>query len=184
MTAPVLTPDAFACLLEAFGPLLWVADDQAGCLGGTLLREGHFFGALPAGPTLLICDSSWSEALELLPLLNPPVSPPSNCPEDALLTTEQIAALLQTTTTQITRLTSERGLPHYRLGHRTLRFSKPEVLDWLRQIARVAPKEQTHGSSQTERRLLRRFSIHQPKNRPETTIQAFDWTGHNKKEGY
>ena len=63
------------------------------------------------------------------------------------LIAEQIASLLQITPSQITRLTA-RGLPHYRLGHRTLRFSKPEVLHWLRQTARVAPKEQTHGSTQ------------------------------------
>jgi len=49
---------------------------------------------------------------------------------DGLLTTEQVAKLLNVSTRTITRWVQEEGMPVRRLTSRILRFQKNEVMGW------------------------------------------------------
>ena len=55
---------------------------------------------------------------------------------DALLTVSEIARLLKVPVSWVYERTRRRGLdriPHYKLG-KYVRFSEPEVIDWLKKV--------------------------------------------------
>jgi excisionase family DNA binding protein len=101
---------------------------------------------------------------------------------DDLLTTRELALWLKVPLSRVYSWTSDGQIPHYKLGHRTLRFSRVEVLRWLRQTVK-APKESANDGTQKRRSLVRGLQIPRPDHGNVEAIQAFDWTGHDQEGG-
>ena len=60
--------------------------------------------------------------------------------ERDLLTVSEVAELLRVPASRIYQLTSEKRIPHLKLGHRTLRFDRAAILDWTHATA-IEPLE-------------------------------------------
>jgi len=101
------------------------------------------------------------------------------------LTVKQLAQRLQVAPKTIYAWVADTDVPHYRFGS-TLRFVEQEVLQWGRQVgAARSDKEQQDGceKTQSQRRVVRRHSIHRSDNRQAPEIAPFDWSRSHQKGG-
>ncbi|MCK6531140.1 helix-turn-helix domain-containing protein [Myxococcota bacterium] len=108
-------------------------------------------------------------------------SAPSSRASD-LLTTEEVAEFLRVPVARVHAWCAEGKLAHLKLGHRTVRFRRDDVIAFERQAV-VAGTGARDADPQEERRVVRRLPLPGPRDRPVEAIQAYDWTHHHQKGG-
>ena len=99
-----------------------------------------------------------------------------------LMTAKEVAELLRVPVSRIHSLTSEGRIPHIKLGHRTLRFFRSEVMEWARQTA-VAKEDGPHGRTQERTAMAGRLPLQRSPHRRVEEIPPHDWSGNHEAKG-
>ena len=127
----------------------------------------------------------WGDVLDLIaPALAAPadeVTPAPTARSD-LLGPAALAAALDVSQAAVHRWTSEGRIPHYKLGHKTVRYRLDEVLASKAQDT-AAGKRQTHGREKARKRVDGGLPVRRAGLRRTESIPAFDWTRTDEKGG-
>jgi len=181
MWRAALTPQSLLTLDEAVEALP--------CAGPTA-REWLLEHVMPAGEVAEVEVYCWGEVLAILHGYRPIESSPDGhedvpvrdgC-EDDLLTAQQLAEALLVPLSTVHRWTSEGRIPHYKLGHRTVRYRLSEVLESAVQTA-AARKEAFDGRTQARKPMAHRLSLPRSRDAPAQEIPPHDWSRNNQEGG-
>ena len=107
----------------------------------------------------------------------------SALPTEPLLNAQQLAETLGVSDSSIYEWAKAGTIPSIRIAG-TVRFLLSEVLSSGRQaVGDRSTQEQLHDNPKEERRVVRRLPIHRPSERRVETLEAYDWSKHDKKVG-
>jgi len=134
----------------------------------------------PAGRLASESLYRWSDVLTLVTEV--PLTAANQQPRTDLLTVSELATALNVPTSTVHRWTSEKSIPFYKLGHRTVRYRLSEVLASCAQGAAVR-RDDPHDRIQARSPLLGGLQVHRPDDGGEQAIPPFDWAEHYKKGG-
>ena len=127
----------------------------------------------------------WGDVLSgVAPALAEPANadPPVQTTRSDLLDPAGLAAALDVSQAVVHRWTSEGRIPHYKLGHKTVRYRLSEVLASTAQ-GTAAGKRQTHGREKARKRMDGGLPVRRAGVRRDDSIPAFDWTRTDEKGG-
>ncbi len=99
-----------------------------------------------------------------------------------LLSPAELAYALGVPVARVHRWTSDRSIPFFKLGHKTVRYRLSDVLSSAEQTT-AAPEEHPHGRQQARRHVARRVQVQGPGDGPAAAIPPYDWSQHDKARG-
>jgi predicted DNA-binding transcriptional regulator AlpA len=125
----------------------------------------------------------WGDVLRLVAPGTPTEAETALQPSGSdLLDAAGLAAALDVSQAVVHRWTSERRIPHYKLGHKTVRYRLDEVLASKAQST-AAGKRQTHGREKARKRVDGGLPVRRAGVPRADSIPAFDWTRTDEKGG-
>jgi excisionase family DNA binding protein len=96
----------------------------------------------------------------------------------------EVAEVLRVPVSTVYEWIAERRLPHVKLGHRTLRVDRADLLAWIRECSVAARTEEVgRGPATTRRGVGGGLPVPGPEDGGVDALPPFDWAGDHEAAG-